>query len=232
MREYLFPLKGRKEVAEDTYSFYFDTTGTDFSYLPGQYAAFTLQNETKVFTLASSPHHKDFVMMTTRMRPSPFKEDLKKIPIGTPIKISPARGRFVLPNSTDKPLVFIAGGIGVTPFRSMIEWAIYERLSLSIALLYSNHTLKGTAFLEEFQTWAKQNPNFRFIPTLTREKTPSWPYEEGRIDEEKIKKYVKELERPIYYIAGPPTMVDSMRELLLKIGIPQQNIKIEKFSGY
>src|SRR5262249_53536713 len=135
MAAYLLPLKDRREVAEGTMAFRFDTTGTDFSFKPGQYANFTLPEApdgdgdhiSHVFSLASSPHHKDFLMIATRMRGSVFKEVLKNLPLGTKLKIQRPAGRFLLHGDASQPAVFLAGGIGITPFLSMIEWATEKR---------------------------------------------------------------------------------------------------------
>lgn len=230
--EYFFPLTKRTTVAQDTESFRLDTTGSNYTFIPGQYAAFTLQGETKVFSLSNSLHHKDFIMFATRMRPSPFKEDLKKIPLGTKIKVSPARGRFVLPENTDQPLVLIAGGIGVTPFRSMIEWATHEKKKHPIKLFYSNRTAALTAFLDDFRGWERENPYFTFIPVLTQESSPGWAGETGRLNPVMLRKYAPDRLQPIYYVAGPPGMVDSMKQSLLGMGVPEKNVRSEKFSGY
>lgn len=219
-------------MAEDTEAFWLDTAGSDFSFAAGQYAAFTIQEETKAFTLAASPHHKNFILFATRMRPSPFKEDLRKIPLGTKIKVSPARGRFLLPDSGDKPVVMIAGGIGVTPFHSQVEWVTHEGKSCPITLLYSNRTLALTAFLKDFQEWKKQNPNFKFVPTLTREHPADWPYETGRLDPQKLRKHVPDISQSLYYVVGPPLMVEGVAQTLTGMGIPKIQIKTEKFLGY
>ena len=240
MADYLLPLKERKEIAEDTMAFWFDISGTNFNFKPGQYAVFTLINppltdeegNIRNFSIASSPKNKNQIMIASRMRNTAFKNSLKSIKIGTKVKISGPLGSFTLHENNKKPAVFLAGGIGITPFRSMIEFAAQEKLSHKIYLFYSNKTPKSTAFLKDLEDFSKKNKNFKFIPTVTEYEGKDWKYEFGRCNIEMIKKYVKDIKKPIYYSAGPPGMVAAMKAMLLESGIKEDNIKTEDFVGY
>lgn len=235
---YLLPLKDRKEVAKETMAFWFDTSETDFSFKPGQYANFALPKDSSsgedshVFSIASSPHHKDHLMIATRMRESPFKNALKNIPLGTKVKVNRPAGRFLLHEEISKPAVFLAGGIGITPMMSMIEWATEKKSPQKIHLFYSNRSPSTTAFLKELQSWEKQNPNFKLIATVTDPEGFPWKHEQGRVDEAMIRKHVPDLDRPIFYVVGPPGMVEAMDQLLQRMGIPTDRIRTEKFDGY
>ena len=242
MPEFIFPLKERKEVAEQTIAFWFDTSHSNFSFKAGQFVKVTLINPSitdaegnaRSFSIASSPNNKDAMLIVTRMGNTAFKNALQKMSIGDKVKVIGPMGVFTLHQDAQKPAVFLAGGIGVTPFRSIIEWATQEKLPNKIYLFYSNRTKAATAFLKDFEQWAKENKNFKFIPTLTGEKNPSWKYETEIFDEKLLRKHIseKELQKSIFYIAGPPGMVTGMEELLAKMKISKEQIKIEEFTGY
>src|SRR4029453_13180161 len=224
---YLLPLKDRRPVAEGTLAFWFDTTGTDLTFKPGQYANFTLteapdgnpDNASHLFSLASPPHHKDFLMIASRMRDSGFKNTLKTIPLGTRLQVNRPAGRFLLHEDASKPAIFLAGGIGITPFLSMIEWATEMKSPHKIHLFYSNRSPANTAFLEELEGFEKQNPQFKLTATITDSDDPHWPHERGPLDAELIERHVSEIDEPIFYVVGPPGMVDDMDQMLTRMGI-------------
>ncbi|MBI2110580.1 FAD-dependent oxidoreductase [Candidatus Woesearchaeota archaeon] len=242
MPEFLFSLKERKEVAEQTMAFWFDTSHSNFSFKAGQFVKITLINPSitdaegnaRSFSIASSPNNKDAILITTRMGNTAFKSNLQKMSIGDKVKVIGPMGIFTLHQDVQKPAVFLAGGIGVTPFRSIVEWATQEKLPNKIYLFYSNRTKTATAFMKDFEQWAKENKNFKFIPTLTDEKDSSWRYETGIIDERLLRKHIpeKEFQKAIFYIAGPPGMVTGMEDLLTRIKIGKEQIKVEEFTGY
>ncbi len=239
MPEFMLALKDRKEVAKDTMAFWFDTAGSGYAFRAGQNADFTLvegpadaQGHARTFSFASSPSHKDAFMVATRMRSTPFKNALKQLALGTKLKVTGPMGSFTLHKDSAKPAVFVAGGIGITPMRSILESAFEQNLPHQLYLFYSNHESAGTAFLEEFETWAKQHKNFKFIPTLTKSADASWAYERGRLNPEKFRRHLTDLEKPIYYLAGPPEMVAAVREMLEGLGVSEDNFKTEEFAGY
>lgn len=222
-------------------AFFFDTSGADFAFKAGQFAEFTLINpkETdaegnkRLFSIASSPNHKDYIMVATRMRNTAFKNNLKSMPFGEKIRVRGPMGAFTLHSDASKPAVFLAGGIGITPFRSIVEFAAEQKLPHRIYLFYSNRNKAATAFLDDFEKWQQQNNNFKLIATLTDAQDYSWKYEDGRIDESMIKKYLGEmLQNAIFYIAGPPGMVSGLMQLLSQMGIKEESIKAEEFAGY
>jgi len=240
MVEHLFPLKDRREVAEGTMAFWFDSSGSDFTFKPGQNADFILVNPSetdaegnaRTFSFCSSPNEKGTITVATRMRPTAFKKCLKVLPLGTRVKVSQAMGSFTLHKDVSKAAVFLAGGIGVTPMRSIIQWAIQERLPHKLYLFYSNRNPAAAAFLNDFEAWAKQNPQFTLIATITEAKHPGWGYELGRVNKEMLTRHVPNLQQAIYYLAGPPGMVAGMRELLDSLGVSEDNLKTEEFAGY
>jgi ferredoxin-NADP reductase len=133
-------------------------------------------------SLASSPRDRGSIMIAMRMRVSEFKTTLLAAPNGTRFEVSRARGSFTLHQDPQRPAMFLAGGIGITPINSIIGWAGQQAHSHRMFLFYSNRKVEDAAFLENFEELARQNSRFRFVPTITNSVGPSWPYERGRID--------------------------------------------------
>ncbi len=227
-------------MAEGTTAFWFDTSGSDFVFEAGQNADFTLvdppktdaEGNTRTFSFASSPGHRDSFMIATRMRPTAFKDSLRSLPLGAAVRVAGPNGNMVLHEDAGRPAVLLAGGIGITPFRAMLEWATEERLPHRITLFYSNRTPAATAFLDDLNGWASSNPNLRIVPTVTESQGAGWHGEKGRIDEAMLRRHVGDLLQPIYYLAGPPSAVMGLRKLLLDKGVRRDAIRLETFSGY
>jgi len=230
----------RVEVAEGTISFHFEKP-TGFDFKPGQSADLTLPNppetdaegNVRTFSIASAPF-EDQLMFATRMRDTAFKRSLKKMPLGTVVKMDSAMGSFTLHKNSAKPAVFLAGGIGVTPFSSIVREADHDRAPHKLYLFYSNRRPEDAPFVEVLQNLEKTNPQFRFIATMTemRRSKKTWNGETGRIDQEMLSKYLNELRGPIYYVAGPPALVSGMRKMLVASGVDEDDIRSDEFSGY
>ena len=240
MTEHFFPLEDRREVAEGTMAFWFDTSGSDFAFEAGQNADFTLidppktdaEGNVRTFSFASSPHDRNSFMIATRMRPTAFKDSLRTIALGTKLKVEGPNGKMVLHEDPSKPAVLFAAGIGITPFRAMLEWATEKKLPHQFTLFYSNRTPALTAFLDDLEAWSKRNPNIQLVPTITDSTDPDWRYETGRVDEAMVARHVPDLKRPVYYLAGPPGMVEALKKLLLDRGVSRDNVRFEEFTGY
>jgi ferredoxin-NADP reductase len=232
-------LLGRTEVAEGTLAFRFEKP-RNFAFKAGQYIDLTLSGSepgsnglTHTFSIASSPFDED-LMVTTRMRNTAFKQALSTLPIGSGATIEGPMGSFTLHNNTARPAVFLAGGIGIAPFLSMLSHANEEKLRHPIVLFYANRYLEDAAFLDALRELERANPRFRFIPTLTRtdRNYRDWKGETGHIDKEMLFTKVGILRGPIYYVAGPPTMVAAMRLTLSDAGVDEDDIRTEEFPGY
>ena len=237
---YASRLLNRVEVAEGTIAFHFEKP-TGFDFKPGQSADLTLPNppetdaegNVRTFSIASAPF-EDQLMFATRMRDTAFKRSLKKMPLGTVVKMDSAMGSFTLHKNSAKPAVFLAGGIGVTPFSSIVRQADHDRAPHKLYLFYSNRRPEDAPFVEVLQNLEKTNPQFRFIATMTemRRSKKTWNGETGRIDQEMLSKYLNELRGPIYYVAGPPALVSEMRKMLVASGVDEDDIRSDEFSGY
>jgi ferredoxin-NADP reductase len=225
----------RQRIARDTMAFRFDTNGARYEFRAGQHADFVFGNESdnsRTFSLASSPVDKEPLMIAMRMRETAFKVTLNAAAFGTKFKVSRPRGSFTLHKDVTRPAVFLAGGIGITPVRSILQSATQERLPHKLYLFYSNREADDAAFLEELQGLAAQNPNFTLVPTITGHKTLAWPYEKGHINREMLTRHLFLLNGPIYYIAGPSGMVTAMTDLLNSSGVNEDDMRTEEFGDY
>lgn len=239
--EHQFPLIAREEVAEGTMAFTFHTQNSGYTFKAGQHADYTLINplttdsegNTRTFSFVNSPLDSNKIVITTRMRNTAFKNNLRDMPLNTLVKVSEPMGRFTLHKDESIPAVLLAGGIGITPFMSIIETAIREQTQHKITLLYSNRTIASAAFLDKLEDLSKTHPNVTFVPTLTDESADAaWQYERGTITMAMIQKHVPAVNEAIFYVAGPPAMVNAMTELLETHGIAEERIKTEDFAGY
>jgi ferredoxin-NADP reductase len=233
-------LVGRQRVARDTMAFWFEANGASFEFRAGQHADFVFtppcmgseSDNSRTFSLASSPHDNKPVMIAMRMRKTDFKSALNVAARGTKFIVSRPRGSFTLHRDITRPAVFLAGGIGITPIRSILQQAAQERLPHKLYLFYSNREAEDAAFLEEFESMTAQNSNFTLIPTITGHRTLAWPYEKGHINREMLTRYLLGLKKPVYYIAGPSGMVAAMTELLHSWGVSDDDMKTEEFGDY
>lgn len=233
-------LAGRNTVADGTMAFHFTRPG-GFTYEAGQHVTLKLINpaetdaagNSRAFTLASAPHEAELTV-ATRMRDTAFKRTLKGLPIGGKISLTGPRGDMTLHADPARPAVFLAGGIGITPFLSMARHAAHAKLLHKIVLIYSNRRPEDAAFLAELQQLAKTNQNFTLVATMTtvREAAQAWDGETSVINEELLRRSLPDVLSPIYYFAGPGPMVGAMQDMLRKIGVAQQDMRFEQFYGY
>jgi ferredoxin-NADP reductase len=233
-------LIGRTYIAQDTMAFQFERP-RNFLFRAGQFVDLILSGHspqradalTHTFSIASGPSAQE-VMVATRMRPTVFKQALSILPIGAEVRIEGPMGSFTLHNNTARPAVFLAGGIGVAPFLSILSHAAVERLGHPIVLFYANRRLEDAAFIDELWKLERANPRFRFVPTFTREaeNRREWRGEAGHISPEMLSTHVGNLKGPIFYIAGPPTMVAGARRMLIEANLDEDDIRTEEFAGY
>jgi glycine betaine catabolism B len=232
-----------------------DEQNSFFDYTAGQYAFFDIgevyndpRGPIRHFTISSSPT-EDFVMITTRIRDTPYKRRLSSLEQGTIVKVRGPQGKFVLHEDYSKAAVFLSGGIGVTPFRSMIKYATDKQLPIKIIMFDSNRNQENTLFKKEFDEYANINRNLKIFYTITEEEekeraqnfsssssvSQQWTGERGRIDKDMLTKHLTddEIRNSIFYTCGPPGMIKAMQKLLQEdIQIPKDRIKVEEFTGY
>ena len=243
---YLQLLEKEKFEGTDIMTFKLDRSGGKAmqGYSAGQFAYFKLdgvvgdaKGPIRHFSLASSPTEQDFIMISTRIRDTPYKQKLASLEKGAKILAWGPEGEFILHKDNSKPAVLLSGGIGVTPFRSMIKYATDERLPLKMVVFDSNRDAGNILYKTEFDRWAKENRNLKVVYTITEEdkQDSSWAGERGRINKEMIAKYLSsdEISNATFYICGPPGMLHAMQKLLKEeLQIPKDRIKVEEFTGY
>jgi ferredoxin-NADP reductase/nitrite reductase/ring-hydroxylating ferredoxin subunit len=232
-------------------------------YKAGQFAFFPLDNvnndsrgPVRHFSLTSSPT-EDALIISTRIRDTPYKQRLSTMQEGEQVNVSKPQGNFVLHDDYSKPAVFLSGGIGVTPFRSMIKYATDKQLPIKITMFDSNRNRQNILYKDEFDKWATQNQHLKIVYTITEEEEKvkeqeeqrsidatnsaietkgNWQGERGRIDRTMIERHAskEEIDNAIFYICGPPGMINALEEGLLKkhFHIPKERIKVEEFTGY
>jgi len=233
-------LNRREEIAEGTVAFHFDKPGA-FQFRAGQAIDITLvdppetdaEGNTRAFSIATAPF-EDQLTIATRMRDSAFKRVLKNMPLGTAVKISEPGGSLTLHKNASKPAVLLAGGIGITPFLSILKQAAHEKLPHLLYLFYSNRRPEDACFLETLNELQKTNPRFRYVPTMTKvEKSQQkWIGQTGFIDSSLLISEVSNLQGPIFYIAGSLALVAAKREMIVAAGADEDDIRTEEFSGY
>ncbi len=234
---FLVKLKNRFLVAERTMAFQFEKPA-DFIFKPGQWIDITSVSPTQTdakgnvrgFSIASAPH-EDILMVATRLRDTAFKRELATIPVNTEVKIEGPGGNLVLHHNAARTAVFLAGGIGVTPIRSILYHAAKQRLPHRILFFFSNRRPEDAPFLADLQALQKENPNYAFIPTMTElaKSQHQWNGETGYINKEMLAKYAKDAKSPIYYIVGPPGMVNGLHSLVNEAEVDDDDIRTEDF---
>ena len=240
MAVYESRLSRRARVAEGTMAFYFSKP-SGFRHQAGQSLQMMLvdppetdsEGNGRTFTIASAPHEPE-LMIATRMRDTAFKRVLGTAPIGTTVTIDGPGGEMVLHDDPARPAVFLAGGIGITPFLAMARHAAKERLPHRLHLFYSNRRPEDAAFLPELQKMEQLNRNYRLVATMAEpEKSAQrWSGETGFIRRDMLERHLPDLESPIYYFAGPPQMTMAMQRMLEEIGIGEHAMRYEEFYGY
>jgi ferredoxin-NADP reductase len=232
-------IKEKREVAKGTLLVTFDLLGEEVAFTPGQYFFVTLPDVghrddkglRRHISVVTSPNERGVLGFATRMRDSAFKRSLSELPVGTEVEVEPPKGSFALPEDTSRPLVFIAGGIGITVFRSMLRYIREERLSYRVTLIFSNRDQESTAFLDELQELEKENRDLQLILTMTQD--PGWKGETRKIDSQFLRDHLGEdLAENTFLVAGPPGMVEGVQAALADAGVDKENVIAERYSGY
>jgi ferredoxin-NADP reductase len=232
-------IKEKREVAKGTLLVLFDLGGAAVDYRPGQYFWVELldpphedeKGARRHFTAVTSPSERGVVGFCTRLRGSAFKRSLAELPPGAEVEIEPPKGSFVLPEESERPLVFVAGGIGITPFRSMLRYIEDEGLPHRATLVYSSRNRASAAFLEELEEIERGNPNVRLVATMTEDE--SWPGEHRRIDAGFLRDRLgASLDEATVMVAGPPGFAKAVGDELEQAGVDEARVSTDSFSGY
>ena len=223
----------KTDEAQDTRSFYFKSE-TPLTWLPGQYIYITLpklnyedqRGDIRHFTISASPTEGDFVRITIRVRQeSGYKKTLDELPLGSVVEGKGPQGTFLFDKKGNGSNIFLAGGIGITPFRSMTKWIIDNNLGVPIHLIHSNSDSEFV-FKSDFEKWADENKNIKlsyFDSSVL-----------GHLDSKKLLNLLSntDIKTSTFWVVGPNVFVDAMEDILEELKVPEDNIKTEKFTGY
>jgi ferredoxin-NADP reductase len=237
----ILTLMEKKKIGADMYEFAF-RPNRKINFQPGQYLEWTLghsksdlRGNRRYFTIASSPTEENIKLgVKFYPEPSSFKKALLDLPTDTKLVAGQLAGDFTLPKDVNQKLVFIAGGIGITPYRSMFKYMIDRDEKRPITLFFSNRTQDEIVY-QDILDEAETKLRIKTVYTLTGNGSNGWKGgngEMGRVDEKMIAKYVPDYKNAIFYISGNHAMVSSMQELLNSMGIPRRQIKIDFFPGF
>ncbi len=231
--KYVLKLKRKDNISSLIHTFWFQRKNLNF--LPGQFLEWTLYHKKpddrgikRYFTIASSPTEKD-LLLTTKIIPksSSYKKALKNLKVGKRIIISKPQGDFVLPENDKQKLIFIAGGIGITPFRSIIKYLIDKNLKRDIILFYNANSVEEFSFKDILE-----NLGIKIIYIISDNPPKNWKGETGYLNEKIIKKHAPDWKERLFYVSGPEPMVNTTNNILIKMSVPRKQIKNDYFPGY
>jgi ferredoxin-NADP reductase len=229
----------KREVAKGTLLVVFDLLGAEVTFRAGQYFWVTLldppyQDEKgpkRHISVATSPTQPGVLGLCTRLRDSAFKRSLAELELGAEVEVEQPKGSFALPTDTDRPYVFIAGGIGITVFRSMLLYIAEEGLPYDVTLLYSNRDRESTAFFDELEQLDREHENIRVVFTMTDDS--AWEGETRRLDAGFVRDTMEgDLDSYTYLVAGPPEMSEALQQALTEAGVSDEHVTADSFSGY
>ncbi|GGB40443.1 oxidoreductase [Oceanisphaera marina] len=240
MPSYQLTLTRKHTVAEDTLAFYFEKPH-DFSFKAGQCARLILidppqtdgEGNGRYLSLASTPDELE-LMVATRIRNSAFKQVLSSLEPGAKVTLKGPYGDFTLPEQPPKSVVFITGGIGITPVRSMLLQAMAEHYEQPMTLFYANRRPEDAAFLDELTQACANSAHCTLVATMSKaqQSSLSWQGEQGYVDQAMLERYLDDLSAPVYYLDGPPELVAAMKKMLSQAGVSEDQVRTEEFAGY
>jgi ferredoxin-NADP reductase len=203
-------------------------------YRAGQYMLVTIRVDgapaTKPFTISSSPTERDYLQFTKKLTGHPFSNALDALTPGAWARLDAPHGRFTFAGEHPK-LALLAGGIGITPLRSICRYCADAGIDTDIVLLYGSRTAQDLAFREEFEAMQAAQPSFRVVFTL--EQPPhDWAGAQGFIDAALIRREIPDYAARVFYVCGPPVMIRVMERLLGELVVRDARIRTERFAGY
>jgi len=218
-------IKAHRQVAKDTTQVTFERPD-DFKFLAGQYVKVTLptlqypdyRGASREFSICSPPYKADEFSVVFRNTNSGFKQTLTSLKPGATVSVAGPFGFLTLPRSGQH--IFIAGGIGIAPFRSMIHAAVYEDVGVNMRLLYANNSQKSAAYLGELQKLSAESSRFKLHSIRGQITTPT------------ITRYVDDPLHVNWWIIGSPRMVADVISILHSLGAPNAKLHTEEFVGY
>jgi len=235
----ILKLKEKIRLTPDTYDFVFDSE-KKFNFRPGQYTEWTLgldksdnRGNRRYFTLASSPTESEIrIGVKFYDKASSFKKEMLAMKNGDKIVSSQLAGDFVLPKDKNKKLAFIAGGIGITPFRSMIKYLIDRNESRDIILFYSARIIDDIVYDDIFENARELGIKTIYFVTEKNETPEDNRIKFGRLDKETIIGETPDFFKRTFYLSGPRSMVSGFEKTLKAAGVKQSRVKTDFFPGF
>jgi ferredoxin-NADP reductase len=231
-------IKEKREVAKGTLLVVFDLQGAEVDFRPGQYFWVELPNRgrddekglRRHISVVTSPTERGVLGLCTRLRDTAFKQTLAELEVGDEVEVEEPKGDYRLPEDTGKHYVFVAGGIGITVFRSMLRYIADTGEPYRVTLVYSNRDRESTPFLDELQELEGRIPGLKLVLTMTED--DGWDGETRRVDAEMLRDHLGELGAHTFLVAGPPPMVEAVVEQISGAGVPDEQVLPDRFSGY
>jgi len=233
-------LLGHEEIAAGTRAFRL-ARPPGFDFEAGQAVTLVLvepppeeNSRQRIFSLVSAPFEPELAVATRMREGSAFKRTLAGLPAGAPLRIRGPRGSMALPEDSLRPVVFVAGGIGITPFMSMLRQAAHESSGRQFRLVYSNRRPEDAAFLGELEDIERRLPQFRLHATMTdmAASTRAWRGDTRMLGADVIADAREGLVAPVYFVVGPPGFVAAAKEALGVLSVPAEDVRTELFYGY
>ena len=217
------------QESHDTWSLHFKGNAVDHK--PGQFAILSLlrkgeKPEMHPFTVASSPTSGDLAVSIKAV--GDFTSTVKDASPGDQAIISVPYGTFSFLVHDAPNLVFIAGGIGITPFMSMLRYMVDKKIKRNVLLLWGNKTEQDIAFKDELDHMVKVLPALHVVHVLSGQ--PEWKGEKGYVDESVLRKYLVGFDNPQFFVCGPPVMMDKVIKVIRQLGAPKDRIHFERFA--
>lgn len=210
----------------------------DIDFKAGQFFLVTIKVEgkelAKHFSFSNSPTEKGYIEFTKRITQSEYSKRLDKLKIGDLVKLKMPLGSFTFEGEFEK-IAFLSGGIGITPIRSICKFITDKRLATDTVLFYGNNKEEDIIFRQDFEQMIRLNENMRVVYTLTAQDIDKqqWPGRTGYIDAQMIKEEIADYKERVFYICGPPKMVETLTDILSnKLSLDKDRIKTENFAGY
>jgi ferredoxin-NADP reductase len=231
-------IKEKREVAKGTVLAVFDLGGEEIDFRPGHYFWVELPDRghsdekglRRHISVVTSPTERGVLGLATRMRDSAFKRTLAELEVGDEVDVEHPKGSFVLPEDTSGEYVFLAGGIGITVFRSMLRYIADTGAPYRVTLVYSNRDRESTAFLDELGELEARIPGLRVVLTMTQDE--GWDGETRHIDADMLRDHLGSLDRYVFLVAGPPDMAKGVEQMLKDAGVDEERVLADSFSGY
>jgi ferredoxin-NADP reductase len=226
------------KLVKDTMQFDFELVAGELIFLPGQFLSIKLpavrsagdESNVRYFSIMSSPTQTKKFSIATRLSSSSFKQALFNLTLGSEVEVGAVGGVMTVSADDSRPLILVAGGIGITPFMSILTWLKEHNDPRPIILLYANRTRPSSTYFDELSKLEEEMDNFTMIATMTDDEY--WIGEKRVIDHEFIKEKIPGYKEAKYLVAGPPTLVLSMANNFDRLGITKEHYILEEFFGY